>query len=235
VGVSFSYSAFIDELGTPLGIYQTAKTKAITPPYIPRRNPVGNGSTPVIRREVFEAIKYQHVLDGVVKYSYFDRQFRNMEDVECWLRIAIQTEWRIEGIPEALTLYRVHSKGHSANMLSHMECLEKLIEKTRSYAPEIVAQCEKPARAYQLRFLARRAVTLKDGSTAVKLFHRALSSYWQILLEEPGRTLLTWAATYTLWLVPQILYCQLERLALKATAANQKRRILQDQTKQSEA
>jgi glycosyltransferase involved in cell wall biosynthesis len=232
VGVSFSYSAFIDEAGIPLGIYQTAKTEKITPPYIPRRNPVGNGSTPVIRREVFEAIRYQESLDDVVVDSYFDRQLRNMEDVECWLRIAIQTEWQIEGIPEALTLYRIHSKGHSANMLSHMESLERVIEKTRSYAPEITAQCENAARAYQLRFLARRAVTLREGSMAAELFHKSLAVYWRILLEEPRRTLLTGAAVYLLWLLPQPFYCQFEALALKITGATQKRRLQQEQTEQ---
>ncbi|NES42262.1 glycosyltransferase family A protein, partial [Moorena sp. SIO2C4] len=40
VGVSFSYSAFIDETGSPLGIYQIAKTKDITTDYIMCRNPI---------------------------------------------------------------------------------------------------------------------------------------------------------------------------------------------------
>ncbi|MEW6492894.1 MAG: glycosyltransferase [Cyanobacteriota bacterium] len=229
VGVSFSYSAFIDETGVPLGIYQTAKTQKITPTYIPRRNPVGNGSTPVIRREVFDAIAYQDTIDGVVEKSYFDRQFHNMEDVECWLRIAIQTNWQIEGIPEALTLYRVHSRGHSANLLNHMKSVERVIEKTRSYAPEIMRKCENPTRAYQLRYLARRAVSLREGSMAADLFHKSLSAYWRILLEEPRRTLLTGAAAYLLWLLPKSFYNQLESLGLKITGTRQKRRIQMEQ------
>lgn len=232
VGVSFSYSAFIDPAGVPLGIYQTAKTENISPAYILRRNPVGNGSTPVIRREVFEAIRYQETIDGVVEESYFDRQLRNMEDVECWLRMAIQTDWQIEGIPEALTLYRVHPKGHSANLLNHMKSVEEVIEKTRSYAPEIIAQCENPCRAYQLRFLSRRAVSIRNGSLAAELFHKSLASYWGILLEEPRRTILTGAAAYLLWLLPHNFYNQLEGLGLKITGANQKQRIQQEQAEQ---
>jgi glycosyltransferase involved in cell wall biosynthesis len=231
VGVSFSCSAFIDETGKPLGLYQKPKLTGITIPNLLCRNPISNGSAPVIRREVFEAIKFQDNLYGTVEDFYFDDRFRASEDIECWFRIAIQTEWQIEGIPEALTLYRVNSGGLSASVFKQLDSWEQVIEKTRSYAPDLVAQWENPARAYQLRYLARRAITLKDGSIAVKLFHRALATHWRILLEEPRRTLLTWSATYLLWLLPQPFYYQLEGLALKITEVTQRRRILQDQSR----
>jgi glycosyltransferase involved in cell wall biosynthesis len=233
VGVSFSCSAFIDETGKPLGLYQKPKLTGITIPNLLCRNPISNGSAPVIRREVFEAIKFQDNLYGTVEDFYFDDRFRASEDIECWFRIAIQTEWQIEGIPEALTLYRVNSGGLSASVFKQLDSWEQVIEKTRSYAPDLVAQWENPARAYQLRYLARRAITLKDGSIAVKLFHRALATHWRILLEEPRRTLLTWSATYLLWLLPQPFYYQLEGLALKITEVTQRRRILQDQSRSS--
>jgi len=118
-------------------------------------------------------------------------------------------------------------------VFKQLDSWEQVIEKTRSYAPDLVAQWENPARAYQLRYLARRAITLKDGSIAVKLFHRALATHWRILLEEPRRTLLTWGAAYLLWLLPQPFYYQLEGLALKITEVTQRRRILQEQSKQS--
>jgi hypothetical protein len=230
VGVSFSRSAFIDEMGKPLGTYQMPKLKGITTPYLLCRNPVGNGSAPIIRKEVFEAIKFTDNLHGNVEDFYFDEHFRQSEDIECWIRISIQTDWQIEGISEALTLYRVNSGGLSANMLKQLDSWEKVIEKTRSYAPEIVTQWETLARAYQLRYLARRAVRLQDGSMAVKLVNRALATNWRILLQEPRRTLISIAAAYFLWLLPQSLYSQLESVALKSTGATQKRRILQDQS-----
>ena len=228
VGVSFCRSAFIDEMGKPLGTYQMPKLKGITTPYLLCRNPVGNGSAPIIRKEVFEAIKFTDNLHGNVEDFYFDEHFRQSEDIECWIRISIQTDWQIEGITEALTLYRVNSGGLSANMLKQLDSWEKVIEKTRSYAPEIVTQWETLARAYQLRYLARRAVRLQDGSMAVELVNRALATNWRILLEEPRRTLISLAAAYFLWLLPQSLYSQLESVALKSTGATQKRRILQE-------
>jgi glycosyltransferase involved in cell wall biosynthesis len=233
VGVSFSRSAFIDEAGNPLGIYQMPKLTGLTPGYVLCRNPISNGSTPVIRREVFEAIRFQDNLYGTVEDFYFDDNFIHQEDIECWIRIAIQTDWQIEGIPEALTLYRVNSGGMSAKLLKNIEYWERMIEKTRTYGPEVVAKWENPARAYQLRYLARRAVTLKDSSVAIQLLHRALATHWRILLEEPRRTLLTLSAAYLLRLLPEPFYYQLESLALKMTEFTQRRRILQDQSRQS--
>jgi len=234
VGISFSCSAFINEVGQPLGIYQIpTKLKGITPPYVLCRNPVGNGSTAVIRKEVFEAIKFPDDLHGIVEDFYFDERFRQSEDIELWIRISIKTDWQIEGIPEALTLYRVNSGGLSANLLQQLDSWEKVIEKTRSYAPELITQWEKLARAYQLRYLARRAVRLQADSMAVELVNRALATNWCILLGEPRRTLLTLAAAYFLWLLPWSLYSQIEALALKMAGGTQRHPILQDQSRQS--
>jgi glycosyltransferase involved in cell wall biosynthesis len=231
VGISYCCSAFINESGMPLGIYQTPKLKGITIPNLLCRNPISNGSAPVIRREVFEEIKFQENIYGTVEDFYFDDSFRASEDIECWFRIAIKTNWKLEGIPETLTLYRVNSGGLSASVYKQLDSWEKVIEKTRTYAPELVAQWENPARAYQYRYLARRAITLKDGKTAAKLFHQALATHWRILLEEPSRTILTAAAVYLLWLLPQSFYRWIENLALKMTEITQKRRIIQNQFK----
>ena len=233
VGISYSSSAFIDESGNSLGIYQVPKLKNITPSLVLCRNPIGNGSAAVIRRKVFEAIKFQDNLYGKIEGFYFDEQFRESEDVECWMRMAILTDWQFEGIAEALTLYRVNSGGLSANLIKKLDSWKQLIEKIRSYAPELITQCENPTMAYQLRFLARRAVTLKDGSMAVQLAHQALTTHWGILFEEPRRTLLTLAAAYSLWLLPHSIHAQIESFALKITGFTQKRRIIQQQSRQS--
>lgn len=232
VGLSFSHSAFIDEGGEPLGIYQMAKVRDITSQLILCRNPIGNGSTPVIRRETLAAIKFPDHVFGSMEDCYFDERLHHIEDIECWLRIHLKTDWKIEGIPEALTLYRVTSGGASTNLNKQFESLEKVLKKTRYYAPELVAKWGDAAKAYQLRFLARRSVRMKAASEAVEFAHRALSTYWRILLEEPRRTLLTLAAAYSLWLLPRSLYSQMEIFALKMTGATQKRRILQEQSRQ---
>jgi len=227
VGVSFCYSAFIDETGQPLGIYQISKVHGITPAYIIRRNPVGNGSAAVIRRQVLQAIEFSVHQAGELKRCYFDEDLHHCEDVECWLRIALQTSWLLEGIPEALTLYRVNSGGLSAKMFKQLEDQERMLQKTWAYAPAFITQTANPARAYQLRFVARRAVRLQDGGLAVNLIHQALTTYWRLFLEEPRRTLLTLGAAYLLWLLPQGFYAQLESVALRITGRRQKQQMLQ--------
>jgi glycosyltransferase involved in cell wall biosynthesis len=227
VGVSFSYSAFIDETGTPTGLYQKPSLlKNITPAYVLCRNPVGNGSAAVIRRKVFEDICFQDDVHGVIEDYYFDERLRfpnaDATDLECWLRISIQTAWKHEGIPETLTLYRVNSTGLSANALSQLEALEKVIVKTRSYAPDMVAACEQRARAYHLRYTARRAVSLRDRAMAVEMINRSLASDWKILLAEPTRTIVTLSAAYMLWLLPEMAYGWMESSALKLLNLKQK-------------
>jgi hypothetical protein len=66
---------------------------------------------------------------------------------------------------------------------------------------------------------------------AVQLSHRALATYWRILVEEPRRTGLTLGASYLLWILPQRLYSQMENVALKMTGDRQKRRIVQEQAR----
>lgn len=135
VGVSFCASGFIDEADKLLGIYTASQLKGITAASILSRNPLGKSSVGVFRREVFEGIKFQANLQGAVEDCYFDEQLRSLEDVECLLRMVVQTNWQIEGISEVLTLCRVEEKDSSRNASKHLEALEQLIEKARSYAP----------------------------------------------------------------------------------------------------
>ena len=228
VGVSFSRSALTDEAGNLSGTYLMPKLKDITPPDILCDNPVGNGSSAVIRKEVFEAIKFQDNLYGKVEDFYFDEHFRQAEDVECWLRILIQTNWQIEGIPEALTLYRVNSGGLSASLFKQLESLQKVIEKTRSYAPELIAKWENPAKAYHLRYLARSAVRLQSGSTAVKLINSALVTYPQLVFEQSRRTIMILVAAYLLWLLPRSIYHPIDTVVTKITGVAQRRGIYKD-------
>lgn len=231
VGVSFSRSSFIDEQGKPLGIYQMPKLTNITPDYLFCRNPIGNGSSVVIRRDVLAEIKFEENFYGEVEDFYFDDRFRQSEDIECWVRIALQTHWKIEGLAAALTLYRVNMGGLSANILKQYESWEKVLEKTQSYNPEFIAKWGNKARAYQLRYLARRATRQRSREIAVSLLNEALKLHWQILLEEPLRTLISCGAAYLLWVLPQSAYQWLETLMMQITGTTQKRRIQHDQVK----
>lgn len=234
VGVSFSRSQFIDSAGKSLGIYQMPKLKDITPAHLLCRNPVGNGSAPVIRREVFEEICFSSNFHGEIENFYFDENFSQSEDIECWLRIAAETNWLIEGIPDALTLYRVNGEGLSANLLKQFDSWEQMVKKHRDRSPQLLAEWENPARAYQLRYLARRAVRLKNGEMAVKLTHQALATHWQIILGEPSRTTQTLLAAYLLKLLPLSFYQGCEGFALTLTGFSHQLRINYSMSKRSQ-
>jgi hypothetical protein len=228
IGVSFSRSGFIDAQSNPLGIYQIPKLTGITAEHLLCRNPIGNGSAPVIRREVFAEICFRDNRYGTIEDFYFDENFRRSEDIECWIRIVLQTKWKIEGIPEALTLYRINEEGLSADVFRQFESWEKVIEKTQGYAPELIAQWGSIAKAYQLRYLSRRAIRFQVPETAILLINLALATHWQIIIREPRRTLLTLSAAYLLKILPSSFYVLVESIALKTTGFFQQRRILKE-------
>ncbi|MFT5173799.1 MAG: hypothetical protein ACI8W7_001983 [Gammaproteobacteria bacterium] len=228
VGVSFSRSSFINEDSTPNHCYQMPRLTDIDAGYQLCRNPIGNGSAPVIRREVFTAIAYQDEQSNSAEHWFFDEHLRRSEDIECWIRIALTTRWIIEGIPEALTLYRLNAGGLSANLLQQFESWQQVIDKTRVYAPDFVAQWERRARAFQLRYLARQAIRLRDGAMAMQFMQRALITDPRIVLREPGRTLSTLCAACLLRLTPRHVYAGIETIAQHVIGGIQLRRIARD-------
>lgn len=229
VGISFSRSAFINEAGQHLNTYQMSKLKDIQPSELLYYSPLGNGSSGVFRREVFQEISFIDDSSGIDECCYFDTNFTIYEDLECWLRIAIQTSWQFEGIPEALTLYRINPKGLSANFLKAIDYWEMLDEKVKSYAPELIEQWKQFAMAHRMRYLAREAVRRQVGSIAVKLINRSIAYDWRIIFIEPVSTILILLMSYLLYLMPHSLYFGVEYFILKLKGFIQKRKILQEE------
>lgn len=194
VGLSFAGSALIDDAGARIGHAQRPRLRDITPAHVFKRNPVGNGSTPVVRRAVLEALAYrpdtEHARDWV-----FDETFRQSEDIECWLRLCLTTDWIVEGVPGLLTEYRLSAGGLSARTEAQLASWERMVAKLRPEAPEFFDRYEPAARAYQLRYLARRAITGGDGVAAQDYAVRALNTSLVPLIEEPVRSLITLAAS----------------------------------------
>lgn len=212
IGVSFSGSRLIDDAGVALGVAQRPRLHGVTAAHIFRRNPVGNGSAPVIRRETLDAIAFTDPRHG--ELAYFDEGFRQSEDIECWMRIALTTSWRFEGVAGELTQYRVNAGGLSANIIRQYETWLAVTHKIAGYAPEFLQRHLPAARAYQLRYLARRAVRMREAGLAASLSLQALKSWPGILIEEPVKTTTTLAAAAALRLTPRPVYEALERAVM---------------------
>lgn len=198
VGVSYSGSALIDDAGALLGTAQRPRLEGITAAHILKRNPVGNGSAPVIRRDVFDAIAYrpQH---ETLRDWYFDETLRQSEDIECWLRIAITTDWTFEGVPGLLTRYRISRGALSGNTDRQFATWQQMIDKLTPLAPKLFAKHTKAARAYQLRYLARRAICDRDADHAITLVKAAFRQSLRPLIEEPVKSTVTLGAALVLY------------------------------------
>ena len=214
IGVSYCPSAFVDDHGCFLGIKQTPKLKNITIEDVFCRNPVGNGSAPVIRKAVFDDIVFPGHSKGIVRNWYFDETFKQSEDIECWLRIATQTKWQFEGIASTLTFYRVNEQGLSANVFNQFESWRRARQKLATTAPEAVNKWGKLAEAYQLRYLARRAIRSRNAALALKLVLLAIKTHFKIVLKEPARTLNTLVCALLINLLPKNIFCQIESIAM---------------------
>jgi glycosyltransferase involved in cell wall biosynthesis len=202
VGVSYSGSRFIDSEGKPLRQAQRPKLNQVSAADIFCRNPVGNGSAPLIRRSMLNRIAFLHP-DDPKRLCYFDESFRQSEDIELWVRLALKAQCRFDGIKPLLTEYRIVPGGLSANVIRQYETWLRMYAKVEAYAPDFIAEHGPRARAYQLRYLARRSVQLGDGSFALALMRDALATSLRPLIEQPIKTGLTLgAAILARWIKP---------------------------------
>ncbi len=187
LGVSFSHSTLIDVSGRPLNKAQTPRPGSVTPERLLLGNPLSNGSTAVIRRRVLDDVAAYH--DALPKY--FDeslRRARGVEDLDCWLRIALETNWLISCLPEALTRYRLNPAGLSVDGAQMMRSWERVIDRAKTYAPDVVARYEKPARARMLRYLAGRSIRAGRSSEALAMMAQALTTDPAILWQQARPT-----------------------------------------------
>lgn len=203
IGISYSGSAMIDENDRPIGVSMRPRLLNVDRAHVFCRNPVGNGSAPVIRRQVFDAIGFTASREGQEETWYFDESFRYGEDIECWMRMVCLTNWDFEGIAGDLTLYRIVSGGLSANTQKMYEHWQRMHDKVAAMAPDLAASHGHRARGYQLRYYARRSVRERQGRAALRNFTAAMKSHPKMILEEPGKTLVTGLAAFATLLLPK--------------------------------
>lgn len=219
LGISFCRSQFMDEDSNLINYFQMPDLNNIDFIKCLVRNPVSNGSTPLIRIETLEDIMYWNGQ----KDCFFDENFRQAEDVELWCRILLTTNWKIEGLPHVLTYYRISNSGLSADTSKQEAALNQLLDKMSLYKPK--EEYESVAKAYQYRYLSRRAVRSLQGKIAVHYINKSFSTSITPILQEPLRSFLTFAAAYMLFLLPSFLYSTIESFSIKLTGNKQKKII----------
>ena len=190
IGVSYAGSRMIDRDGEVLSVAMRPKVGKISPRDIICRNPVGNGSAPVLRKTALDLAAFPHS-EEPTRTCWFDESFRQSEDIELWIRLAVKHGVAFAGIDRLLTDYRIIPGALSANVVKQYLSWTKMLRKLRGYAPEFVAEHGDTARAYQLRYLARRSVQLGNFELARDLMRKALGLQPRLITQEPGKTLTT--------------------------------------------
>jgi len=213
VGISFGRSLLMDQSGVRLTILQKMPTHC-TAVELLLRNLITNTSTPFIRRQVLEDIRFKEIVNGTLQYAYFDCSLRGgCEDYELWVRIALTTDWKIEGLPDYLTLYRIHPDSASSRTETMLKNHSKALEKIRSYSPGFIVQWGKAARAYLLLHMARKSLRFRNPTVAMKYTKEAMLLHRHPLWFHPVVTLQTISAACLLQVLPKGLYDKLEKMA----------------------
>jgi len=213
VGVSYCPSLFVDDDSNLLGIGQFPKLSDVSKQHIFCRNPVGNGSAPVIRRSLLNDIGYFGEKKDQYRKMYFDESLRQSEDIELWTRISLTTQWKFEGIAEPLTYYRVNEGGLSANLGKQLQSWQHAVNQNNFRDPDFFDKYYTLAKAFQLRYLARRAIQSSSKMAGLSLIHQALYCDLRILIHEPSRTCITFCSAW-LKLLPVEFYAYIEQSAM---------------------
>jgi glycosyltransferase involved in cell wall biosynthesis len=194
VAVSFCYSMLIDSDCNPLGpgiCPPAERIKKVDPLWILMSNPLGSASTAVIRRDVLEKERLAD-LSGT-RFQYFNEDITQVEDTDLWIRIAARKGQIIQGIPEILNLYRVHSKSISAPLGLLKESLSKLRTNFFQRYPDYNnARKQSLSKAFHYRYLAQVATTRSNSrSAAVKFLLEAFRAYPLFLTKDLSVSLAT--------------------------------------------
>jgi glycosyltransferase involved in cell wall biosynthesis len=162
VGLTFSHSAYLDEHGVPTGQLLLTRCRAPTARDLARRNHVGNGSTPIVRREAL-------ILAGL-----FDVGLRSCQDVEMWVRLAATTGLAIRLVPEVLTGYRIRAGALTLSFDQFLRCGREITERYRTWLPGFDQSAADRSYAEFLRIASRKAFAEGQVSRSRRYFVEAL-------------------------------------------------------------
>lgn len=206
IGLSFCSSMFVDSNGHSLERLQAPKKKSdYQASDIFCRNPIGNGSVPVIRTGILNQIGFQtdeKTENGVPYTQYFDELLKQSEDIDCWTRISILTATGFHYIDEPLTFYRLINTSLSADVNAQFSSWLVLLENLSSYAPDFAKKYGPTAKAFQYRYLARRSLFQGYARNTLAFMWLALKTKPSAMLYETNKTIETLVAGIILACLP---------------------------------
>ncbi|MCB4825122.1 glycosyltransferase family 2 protein [Roseicella aerolata] len=174
VCLTYSYSAYLNEDGTPTGAYLMSRHAAPTWRQMIVRNHLGNGSTAIGRRDDFLAA------------GLFDERFRTaFEEYELWPRMMRLTGRGIRLVPEALTGYRIRATSGSMRFDSFARQAELARRLLAEKMPDVPTSLLDLGLAGSYRIAARKAASLGQSRDALGFLAKAVRLSPGILVRDP--------------------------------------------------
>lgn len=205
ISMSYSQSTFINMDNTSINLQQTPKLDNISISDLYCRNPIGNGSSAIIKTTILREIGFyyqKHHSD----LQYFDETLTQSEDVECWIRLYTKTNLKIKGLAFPLTMYRINIQGLSSDYKNQLLNWLKMSVKVSRYNKNLIKEYKNRALAYQLRYISRWAIIKSNKKESLFYILKALRIYPKIIIEEPTRTIITLGSSILLLILPKIVF-----------------------------
>lgn len=209
IGLSYAGSSLINEDNQPINIFQTPKLGLIQSQDIFCGKVILNGSVPVFRRKALWDCR----IENQSRMGFFDESLRRSEDVEFWTRFSLSSGWITEGIPGHYTEYRITRQGLSADIEKQLASWEEVFLKIKLLSPDFIKQYGTLARAFELRYLARRAFQMKAGKLSFSLVTKSILTNPYIILKEPKKTITTLLGCGALAILPDVLVQKMLKIA----------------------
>lgn len=162
IGLTFSYSAYLDEAGAPTGQLLVSRCRQPTTRDLVARNHIGNGSTAIVRRECFAAA------------GLFDESLASCEDAEMWTRISVRAPHALRLVAAPLTGYRVRAGSQMHTFETYIAGSRAYLERYRGYVPGYGDRDAARTYALHLRVLSRKAFSGGDVELSRAILVEAL-------------------------------------------------------------
>jgi glycosyltransferase involved in cell wall biosynthesis len=187
IDVTFSYAWIIDELGLEVAPFKSSTSGEISFQDLLIGCPHCNA---ILRRDVIE------------RAGLFDIGLVGAEDLDMWLRIAMQRRGNIYCIPEFLAFYRRRADQLSGDWHREEKAWQQLFEKFIHLAPEEIRRSEEKAHQARYRYYAFLAYEKKRYGEAFCFLRTSLQyAPWNALVN--GQTWSLIAASLSGTLLPE--------------------------------
>ncbi len=187
-GVVYTWTLLVDEYGKPTGRIFASHAEGNVWIHLLETDVISNGSSAMVRRDCFEVV------------GLFDRTLTSAEDLDMWLRLAVQYPFAV--VKEPLTLYRQYSTSMSKNRQRMFQNLQTVIEKAFNAAPAEMLYLRNRAYASITLNQAWWSVGEGDYKTARAWQQQAISHHRQVRFSDRC-VRLSFAIALIRWFGPQ--------------------------------